>query len=83
MFVCVVHSMVRVLRERYLTPAAPLELPVESKIRVGLARKSAGDMAEVAALQLTLAENLRNYWSAFSLCYVYTSYNTCTGCQGL
>ena len=62
--------MIQGLRERYLKPGGLFELPVDLKFRVNLARKGAGDLVDIEALQFVLAENLRNYWSVITIVFI-------------
>ena len=59
---CISYRLLRRLCERYLTPGVPLEIPTDTKFRLGVSWLWIGGVAGVQALQDTLAESLRHYW---------------------
>ena len=56
------YSLLRTLRERYLTPGAPLELPADTRFRVGVTRLELGGVTNVQSLQNMMSDNLKHYW---------------------
>ena len=56
------HRLIRDLRERYLNAGGPMELPTDTKFRLGVARLGAVEMDEVEQLQDLVVDSLKKYW---------------------